>query len=153
MASRSQRQFMTVCALIIGACQNMQQHYNTKPGCENIKAMIAGLKEKTSGVIHLADGDFTPKQFQEAEKKIGDMCLDGLESAKSYQVYISMLIGILTDTLVDMKPASLKYAPCCDILKVLESMYTYFSIRTRNEQFDVSGMELMESFNKTFKAA
>ena len=153
MVSKSQEKFMVSMALVVGACQNMQSHYQDKNGCLKIKSMITDLKNKSNKLLNMAHGTFNQKQFDRVGKKIGDMCADGLENAESYQVYISMLIGIVSDLIVEIPKHSAKYVPLNELLKDIENIYSYFEQRTRQESFDISGLKLMESFNHNFKAA
>lgn len=150
MVSKSQEKFMVSIALVVGACQNMQQHYDKKYGCNKIKTMITDLKIQSDKALSMAHGTFNQKQFDSVEKKIEAMCTDGLENADSYQVYISMLIGIISDLMVEIPDTSAKYVPLNNILLSLENIYSYFEQRTRKEAFDIEGLRLMESFNHNF---
>jgi hypothetical protein len=151
MVSRSQSAFMTAMALVHGAAQTMAQHYLEKQGCAKIKDMIAALRLRSYSALKMAHGTFNQKQFDAVKIKINWMCDQGLENAESYQTYISMLIGIVSEIIGELPKTSAKYKPCCRILEELECMYLYFSNRTRADRFDEAGMSLMNCFNAEFK--
>ena len=147
MASESQKTYMTAMALVIGGCKTISENY-TGP---TITPIIASLKSSAQHGLDYAHGDLSKKEITEVAGRIGKMQIDGLDGADSVQVYLAMMIGILSDLIVEIPKTSKKQKPLADILSRAESAWRYFSSRTRNERFDADGLKLVDSFHENFK--
>lgn len=149
MASKSQTSYMVAMALVIGGCKTISENY-TGP---TITPIIANLKESAQRGLDFAHGDLDQKQINAIGKKLTEMQKDGLDGADSVQVYLSMMIGILSDLIAEIPKTSSKQKPLADVLSRAESAWRYFSSRTRNERFDADGFKLVDSFETNFKEA
>ena len=87
------------------------------------------------------------------EKKLGKMEQAGLDKVESCRAYLSMLVMITGDLLVEIPKTSLKYRDVDKINAHLVEMWEYFSIRTKREEFDADGMWLGSVFTTEFKEA
>lgn len=167
MASKSQSSYMIAMSLIISAAQIMAQNYESKPGREWIKTKTKELEELATEAIKKAHGGFDKKELGETyeykgvfykvpgtlEKKLGKMEHAGLDKVESCRAYLSMLVFITGDLLIEIPKTSLKYRDVDKINAHLVEMWEYFSSRTKREEFDADGMCLGSVFTTEFKEA
>lgn len=153
MASKSQSSYMIAMSLIISAAQIIAQNYKYKPGREWIKTKTKELENMASEAIKKAHGGFTDKDLKRIAKKLEKMEQAGLDKVESCRAYLSMLVMITGDLLVEIPKTSLKYRDVDKINAHLVEMWEYFSIRTKREEFDADGMWLGSVFTTEFKEA
>lgn len=153
MASKSQSAYMIAMSLIISAAQVIAQNYKDKPGREWIKGKTKELEAMASDAIKKAHGGFTDKELAIIANKLGKMEHAGLDKVESCRAYLSMLVYITGDLLIEIPKTSLKYRDVDKINAHLVEMWEYFSSRTKREEFDADGMCLGTVYNEEFKEA
>lgn len=167
MASKSQSSYMIAMSLIISAAQIIAQNYESKPGREWIKNKTKELGKMATEAMKKTDGGFNAKDLGGAyrmngivynvpgrlEKKLWKMEEAGLDKVESCRAYLSMLVMITGDLLIEIPKTSKKYAHVDRLNAHLVEMWEYFSKRNQREEFDADGMCLGMVYNSEFKEA
>jgi len=153
MASKSQESYMTAMALIIAECEIFRKTYADKPGRDYIKSKNDQLAEMAGKALLLAYGGLDEKQIKKIGHKIGKMEMAGLDRPKSIREYLSMLIRITADMLVEIPKTSVKYPAIDEINKTLVEMWEYFASKNKRDDMDEAGWKYSEVFNNEFKEA
>lgn len=155
--SRTQKEFAIRIAFVYATFDSLRQMYANSDGHENIKAMIEDGISYIETIIPLADGRLDDDDMILIKKKIDTVFETGYEKVDSAQIYISAMIGLVSEMITGIKDrtskrkrTSKKIVPLNTLLEKLEKLYSYFSSRTRQERFDESGFDLMEMINREF---
>jgi hypothetical protein len=152
MASASQKKFMVALSLCAGVANIMYIRYSEKPGRERIKKHLVELHDMGMATFEHAHGAISLKETTALEDLIQKFEADsGLLEVQSFQTFISLLIGIISEReqeISGFSPKSNKLKPLAEITKKLEVIHTYFYSRTRNDDHDVEACRLLEFFNK-----
>lgn len=147
MASRTQKEYMMVCALVIGCMKTMGENYTPESGHSELCEDIQKLKESAQSAFDLAHGSLDPDEIRELVKGVGEMQKVGLEGADSCQTLLSMLIGIISDKLTEIKATSPKHKALGGILEQIEAMYAKVE---EDEKYDRQGLVLLNTFTEVF---
>lgn len=153
MASKSQEKYMVACAFAIGVAEQMEKHYRDQTGKDKVKKLINEMAWHGNKALLSAHGWITHKQLKDIESKVERMVKEGLEHAPSYQVYLAMVIGVISDRLAELPEDSTKVPYLKDLLESAEKLHRYFETRTRNENFDKKGFEILSVFDREFVEA
>lgn len=148
MASKSQTQYMASVALVIGAMYVMGNHFRHVEKCARTTRAMLKTHLKAGSAITLAHGHLTPDEIKEIGQKIAVMQSNGLEGAESCRVYISMLIGVISEMLTDIPERSPKHRPLFEVQGDLERLYELFP--GDPVEADRAGMELMFLYQELF---
>jgi hypothetical protein len=165
MASKSQESYMIAMSLVISAAQVIAVKYRKLSGREWIKGKTSELEVMAKEALEKAHGGFDKKDLGETyrangvvfkipgklEKKLGKMEEAGLDKVDSCRAYLSMLIAITGDLLVEIPKTSKKYSDVEKLHSHIEGMWRYFSSRNQRDEFDADGMALGLVFSDEFK--
>jgi hypothetical protein len=144
---------MIAMSLIISAAQIIAQNYEIKPGREWIKNKTKDLEELATEAIKKAHGGFTDKELATIAKKLEKMEQAGLDKVESCRAYLSMLVMITGDLLVEIPKTSVKHLYVDRLNALIVEMWEYFSSRNQRQDFDTDGMCLGMVYNDEFKEA
>lgn len=103
--------------------------------------------------IKKADGGFTGKELAMIGTKLEKMETAGLDKVDSCRAYLSMLVMITGDLLVEIPKTSKKYSDVDKINAHIVEMWEYFASRNQRQEFDTDGMCLGMVYNSEFKEA
>lgn len=159
LASRSQASYMIKVALVSALYLSLDQVYREKEGREALKEKIKDGFEYAQTLFDYADGKFVQSELDQIDERINYIFDQGFHDAESAQVYISAMIGLVSELLTDLigaskkKRKSKKIRPLEIMVEKLESLYVYFSSRTRQDRFDRQGLELTEIIKQALPVA
>ena len=149
-ASQSQAQYMIRLAFVSALYMSLEQQYRNIEGKRRIKDIIHRDLEYTQKLFNLGHGQFNREELDEIQKRIDIIFKNKYEEVDSAQVYISSMIGLVSEMLTEMPEKSKKYEPLEILLKRMEGLYDYFAFRTRQPRFDEEGLLLMNLINYHF---
>ena len=149
-ASESQAKYMIRLAFVSALYLSLRQQYKDAEGREKIKEIVNRDYEYTQSLFRNAKGQFDRYELAQIQKKIDIIFSKGYDEVDSAQTYIASMIGLVSEMLTEIPETSKKFKPLEELLKRLESLYSYFASRTRQDRFDKQGLELMEEINQQF---
>lgn len=136
--------------LTLNVCEGISAELGKRGGTLLPKLREASLE--TEQIIKSLERA-TPKELAHIETIIDRMNTLGLSDQPSWQVYLSMAIGCITDRAVGIrqyKPDS----PLADRLDGLvehyQRLHTHFASRTRRPQWDTEGTRLYKEWERLF---
>lgn len=155
MASKAQRKFLTTLSFSTQIGVAIFKSYEGEVKGELIRKRSLELQILSDKYLsRFAPGsNMTDKNLAEVARVVEGMMKNGLEETKSFQTYLSMLIGMLSEReseLASFGGGQDKINAMIELQKSAENCYRYFASRTRNESFDVLGCELLNVFNREF---
>jgi hypothetical protein len=143
---------MICLSLVAGVANIMYIRYTEKSGRERIKKHLVELHDMGMATFEHAHGSINQKETKALEDTIQKFEAEsGLLEVKSFQTFISLLIGIISERaqeITEFSPHSTKLKPLAEITSKLEVIHTYFYSRTRNDENDVEACRLLEFFNE-----
>lgn len=150
--SKSNTKYVATVAFAQGISQVMASHYKKLTGRDKFKKMIIDLYVICDDIITNHPEKISKKEAKRVEKAVSVMNQYGLEDAKSYKTYISFLIALVSERMTELKKSkrSTKTAKLEQINDRLISMYDYFDLRVKNEEYDQDAMKLLNNFNILF---
>ena len=146
MASKSQKEYMMTCALVIGCMITMGDNYAPDQYPE-LSDKIKSLKAMAQKAFDLASGSLDEKEIKQLVNGVGEMQKVGLEGADSCQTLLSMLIGIVSEKLTEIPGYSPKVKALEDMLLQLEAMY---AMTEESDVYDKQGLVLLNRFGEVF---
>lgn len=155
MASKADRKFLTTISFSMQVGHAIYKSYELEPKCNLIKKRSKDLHDLSETCLSLYGPtvNMTDKNLAEITRVVDKMMTNGLEETKSFQTYLSMLIGMLSERegeLVMHNGSQAKIYYMRDLQEVADKCWLYFSSRTRKDEFDELGFKLLETFNKEF---
>jgi hypothetical protein len=155
MASKSERKFLTTLSFArqIGEAIFKGYENETKGNLINKRSLeLMNVSDKY--LSKFAPGaKMTDKNLADISRVVGEMMKGGLEDTKSFQTYLAMGLGMLSEReteLIECNGSPGKIAAMVELQKVSDNCYRYFASRTRKEDFDVLGCDLLNVFNLGF---
>ena len=151
--SQSNVRYITTIGFAHAVTQIIARKYEKKEGRLTFKNMLMELYEICDNILINNKEKITDKESVRIKKAIKIMEDNGLENASSYKTYISFLIGAVNERMTEMpenKRQSPKYVNLEVISERLVSMYQYYDLRVKNEDYDADALKLLNNFNELF---
>lgn len=155
MASKSDRKFLTTLSFSRQIGEAIFKSYDGE-----IKGDL--IRKRALELLNISDkylskfapvAKMTDKNLAEISRVVSGMMKNGLGETKSFQTYLSMLIGMLSEReteLIQCKGSQGKINAMAELQRISDNCYRYFASRTRNDEFDVLGCDLLNVFNLEF---
>ena len=104
----------------------------------------------TESVISMLE-EVSDKERERIDGIIDEMNKNGLIDQESWQIYLSMAIGCITDRVVEIqgaKPDSPIAAKIESLMPLYQKLHTHFASRTRKPEWDAEGTRLYQEWEK-----
>jgi len=155
MASKSERKFLTTLSFAMQVGHAMYKSYENEDKCNLIKKRSMDLCQRSEFWLSMfaPEARMTDRNLAEIARVVDKMMTNGLEETKSFQTYLSMLIGMLSEReneLVMHKGSQAKIDSMRSLQELADKCWVYFSSRTRKDEFDELGLHLLDVFNCEF---
>ena len=155
MASKSERKFLTTLSFSLQIGHAMFKSYEKETKCNLIKKRSLELHDLSQTYLSMfaPEAKMTDRNLADITRVVDRMMTDGLENTKSFQTYLSMLIGMLSEReneLVMHNGSQAKIDSMRSLQELADKCWVYFSSRTRKDEFDELGLKLLNVFNDEF---
>lgn len=155
MASKAERKYATTISTVIAVTDKMQSEYKDKCGQqqEKLKERLAKLNEASWKYLRVANKNFKRNDIKIVADKMDYMVENGLESVGSYRSYLAYIIGLLSEReteLLQHNPKSEKIGILRQLHDEVLAVWKYYACRGRRDDFDVEGLNLLNTFNECF---